>query len=114
MAERWRVVVGFPDYVVSDLGRIYSNKSKKFLKVRPSTNGYAKVNLYSAPYKYRTRNVHNLVMEAFIGLPVKTNPDDFMVIDHINDNKMDCRLANLRYITQSENITKAWQRKKAA
>jgi hypothetical protein len=31
-----------------------------------------------------------------------------MVIDHINNDKRDCRLANFRMITQPDNITAAY------
>jgi len=51
-------------------------------------------------YSYR---VHVLVAHAFIG----PRPDK-LVIDHINGDKLDNRASNLRYVTNSENMKRAY------
>lgn len=50
---------------------------------------------------------HRLVWESFIS-PI----DKGMVIDHINENKLDNRITNLQMITQGENIRKYHANKK--
>lgn len=49
--------------------------------------------------------VHRLVADAFLGVKPKG-----LVTDHINGNKYDNRLSNLRYVTNRENI---WSSEKA-
>lgn len=107
--EVWRDVVGYEGfYQVSDLGRVRSvdriivekaTGIKRKLKGRLLTpairsNGYAVVNLG----RNNHRRVHHIVMDAFVG----TRKEGFEV-DHINRNRADNRLENLRYITVSEN-----------
>ena len=48
--------------------------------------------------KTRTCKKHRLIAEQFI-----PNPDNLPMIDHINHDKKDNRISNLRYVTNSTN-----------
>ena len=52
-------------------------------------------------YEDRVRNmrVHRLVAEAFL-----ENPLNLPEVDHINHNRGDNRLENLRWVTRKENM----------
>lgn len=106
-AEIWKGVVGHEDrYEVSSLGRVRSKSVTlidsmgrrrpiigKVLCGSKQSTGYRSVEIAG-----RTRHVHALVAEAFIG----PRPDGLHVL-HRNGAKLDCREENLRYGTPLEN-----------
>lgn len=56
-------------------------------------NGYIRMKLNGVPY-YK----HRIIAQQWL-----ENPDDLPCIDHINQNRADNRLENLRYVSYSEN-----------
>ncbi|AUT00354.1 hypothetical protein CLI64_08120 [Nostoc sp. CENA543] len=101
-AEVWRPIPGYEgQYEVSNMGRVASlnysrQKKRQVLKPRPE-RGYLKVTLYNKHHSKQWK-VHQLVLLAFVGERPKQ-----LVTDHINRVKTDNRLANLRYVSRSEN-----------
>ena len=98
--ETWRK---YHSYQVSDLGRI-KNKHGKIMKLNYDMRGYDKINLYINKKRYSYK-IHKLVMMVFVGeRPFDNNRKEYYQIDHINRNKKDNRLVNLRYCTRDENM----------
>jgi len=96
--EIWRPVVGYEGlYEVSCDGEVYSRHRGKDLKLCFNTVGYYRVDLCKNG-KRTTHSVHRLVAQAFI-----PNPENKPQVDHINRNKTDNRVENLRWSTNSEN-----------
>lgn len=113
--EEWRDVVGYEGYyMVSSLGRVISTCKKlnrrsksgnqytivshpRLLKQQISNRGYYIVMLTNN-YKRDMSYVHRLVAEAFI-----PNPNHKPQVDHIDTNRLNSRIDNLRWCTQSEN-----------
>ena len=89
----------FPDYYADEAGIIYSMKFGKVRQLKPSSDkdGYKQVNLCMNG-KQKTKLVHQLVAECFIG----PRPEG-LVVDHIDRNKTNNNASNLRYATISEN-----------
>lgn len=90
----WREVPGFPGYRVSDDGQVSGPRGP--LKVRVE-QGYCRVWMYRDG-KRVPRQVHHLVLEAFVG----PRPDG-LEARHMNGNGTDNRVSNLSWGTRSEN-----------
>jgi len=82
------------NYTIFSDGRIYSNKRNKFMKQNLHHTGYLRVYIKKREYR-----IHRLVAEAFI-----PNPNNFPMINHINENKQDNRIENLEWCNNRYNI----------
>ena len=83
-------------YAVTRDGQVWSYKSNKFLL--PSNDGRG----YLTVWVGRTIRIHRLVAETYI-----PNPNNYETVDHINCNRSDNRVENLRWMTREENISRA-------
>lgn len=91
----------FENYYVSSLGRIRNKEKNNLLK--PSiTCGYYKVRL-SNNGLVKDYMIHQLVYKVFKGDYDKEN----YIIDHIDGNKLNNDINNLRILTNSENVKAA-------
>lgn len=100
LKEKWRPVVGFSGYFVSDKGRVLSIRQGgklRFLHTYKNRYGYLTVHCRKDGRNH-TAFVHALVLTAFVG----ACPDGFQC-DHANTVRVDNRLENLRWVTPREN-----------
>lgn len=101
--EIWKDIEGFPNYQVSDHGRVRNKKTMQVLKPGLGGVGYLTVALYKNK-KGNTKNIHELVTDAFIGKKEKG-----MTINHKDGNKQNNNLSNLEIVTRRENNMHAYQ-----
>lgn len=98
MKENYKDIVSYEDlYEVSDTGLVRNKVSGKILKPGRN-NGYLYVNLCKNG-KYKSIRIHRLVAEAFI-----PNPLNLPEIDHIDKNRSNNNVDNLRWVNHQENI----------
>lgn len=92
-------------YKVTNDGRIWSEYLQDFLKPYFSKGGYlrVKINFGDRNKKYM---VHRLVAMAFI--PNK-DPETLTQVDHINNDRTDNRVENLRWVTPKQNTAHAFE-----
>ena len=96
--DEWRKIDGFPNYEINRDGFVMNTKTGRILKPRIDRYGYLYVDLcYNGDTKSKT--IHRLVGIAFI-----PNPLGKSSIDHINGDKMNNLIKNLRWATMREQL----------
>lgn len=99
MNEVWKEVQGYPDYFVSDLGRVRSLKKGVFRILNPMNNhGYKCVSLCQNGH-VKIFLVHRLVANAFI-----PNPGNLPIINHKDENPSNNAVVNLEWCDNRYNI----------
>ena len=83
-------------------GRVLSNTGK-IIKGWTDNDGYTRITMRVWSNKYTIRK-HRLIWIAFNGLI----SDSSLVINHKNGKKQSNSLRNLELVTESDNLTHAW------
>ena len=109
--EIWKEIKDYPNYMVSNLGRVkslgrwvykeYRGKRwqiEKILKPSVDKDGYLFVCLWKNG-KLKYFRIHRLVAQAFI-----QNPNNLPQVNHKNEMKVDNRVENLEYCDAKYNI----------
>lgn len=104
----------FQNYMITNFGRVYSLKSRKFLKLQPNNCGYlrADVRYFNKDKSDKFRKqvfVHIEVVKVFgdcLGHKFDKNHNniDIVDIDHLDKNPLNCSYMNLEIVTHKENM----------
>tara|TARA_R110001606_G_scaffold354977_1_gene505740 strand:- start:101 stop:562 length:462 start_codon:yes stop_codon:yes gene_type:complete len=98
-------VHNYPNYLIYPDGRVWSNYGGgRFLKER-FTKDYQSVSL-SKNNKPEHIYLHRLLAQHYI-----PNPNNLPYVDHIDRNKLNNNIDNLRWVTRSENGLNVSKRK---
>jgi hypothetical protein len=95
--EVFLTIKDYPNYAVSNLGRVKNLKKKQILKPSTDDKGYHAVGL-SINGIVKTQKVHRLVANTFL-----SNIEKKPCVDHIDGDKSNNDLQNLRFATIMEN-----------
>ena len=100
----WKPVVGYGNlyedlYEVSNDGQVRRKKSGRILRLSIGTKGYYKVRL-SRNGIGKSYEVQRLVALAFID-----NPNNYPIVNHIDENPLNNSVDNLEWCTYQYNLT---------
>lgn len=101
--EVWKscCIVGFPNYEVSNLGNVRTSITHELKNITVHQNGYKMVCLYN-DYYHKVFNVGRLVLLVFEPI-AEAFEKKKLDADHINEDKSDNRLVNLRWLSHKDN-----------
>lgn len=113
MKKEWRDVPNYEGrYQVSNIGELksFAYGSERILKGSISNDGYRQYTLnYKEKGLYNVFGAHQLVAMCFLNH--EPNGVSTFVVDHIDDNKLNNNLSNLRLISNHENCVKRYEEK---
>ena len=102
-------IEGFPKYYIEDDGRVWSEKSNRYLTLQTTSAGYLYVKLRDSEQKQRLKLIHRLVAEAFI-----PNPEGYKEVNHKDEDKTNNQISNLEWCTRIYNINYGTRNKRTS
>ena len=95
--EEYRTIKDFETYEISNLGNVRNINTGKILNQHLNHEGYKRCDLYNNKKRF-TKSIHRMIADAFI-----PNPENKECVDHINGNRQENSLNNLRWASKTEN-----------
>lgn len=81
-------------YIVSSTGEVFDKSLNRYLKKSKQSLGYTQICIHG-----RLKYLHRVVAQVFI-----PNPEGKKEVDHIDYNRSNNNVDNLRWVTRSENL----------
>lgn len=88
-------------YLATEDGRIWSIKKQDFMTPYADQKGYYRIHMPDG-----IKTVHRLIALTFI-----PNPDNLETVDHIDEDKTNNSVSNLRWMDRGENKSRSWSKR---
>ena len=95
--EQYARLTDYPNYAVSNFGNVLNIKTQRILNLSDNGLGY-NIACLSKNGITKTFRVNRLVALYFID-----NPNDYKCVDHIDRNRANNNINNLRWVSNSQN-----------
>lgn len=95
----WRVIREYPNYSVSNTGKVKSNKTDKILKEGLGSHGYYTVTLYKDGIG-KSHTIHRLVAKSFLD-----DYSEYLEVNHKDESKTNNSVQNLEMCNRVYNRT---------
>lgn len=89
----------YDNYEISNYGNVKNTKTNNIYSLSNNTL-YYKVSLYTRDKKRITHKIHRLVALFFVD-----NPNNYDIVNHIDENKKNNHYTNLEWCDNKENVT---------
>lgn len=91
--------IEYPKFEIDEYGNVRNAETKRIYKNSISKTGYWHITLPMGHRgKVKAIKIHKGVAETFI-----PNPDNLPVVNHIDENKLNCHISNLEWTTYKGN-----------
>ena len=90
--------VEYPKFVINEQGQIKNTTTGNFMKPYIGKSGYYLVNL-NFDNKVKNIRLHKALAETFI-----PNPNNYPIVHHKDENKLNYSLDNLEWTTDAINV----------
>ncbi len=98
----WKQIIGFENiYEINEYGDIRNSITKEIRSPYITNKGYKAIDLYKDGIRYKYL-IHRLVAVHFV-----PNPDNYPIVLHKDNNKLNTYYTNLKWGTYSENNAQA-------
>jgi hypothetical protein len=102
MSQRIVMIDHNDNYEIDEYGNCFNRKTGLQLKPQLKSTGYYAYNILDTnSKKYKHMKLHRLIAYYFIDKANSKNTS--FVVDHIDRNKLNNHVSNLRYVSHSEN-----------
>jgi hypothetical protein len=101
--EEWRAIADFPNYEISNYGRVINSRGNVLAIQFNEYNGYYQVRLWRNNKGY-SNTIHRLVANAFLKIIPGSND-----VNHLDGDKSNNFRHNLEWATRSENQLHAFR-----
>jgi len=96
--EEWKPIVSHPNYSISNLGNVKNMTTGRMLKNKDNGIGYVIVSLS------KNNSSNNFLVSRLVGEYFLEGFDPKLEIDHIDRNKQNNNMSNLRCVSRSDNL----------
>lgn len=94
----WQQIIDFPEYEVSDEGKVRRCKNQRELKPSTAGAGYQRVNLRREGQTVQ-KYIHRLVAEAYL-----EKPEGAYEVNHKDGDKTNNAVDNLEWVSHQQNV----------
>jgi len=102
--EEWRPIDGYPNYAISDCGRVMSIRRQCLMLPRYNrVTGYMYAFLWHEGVR-KQYSIHRLVALAFLG-----SPSEKLDVNHLDGDKTNNEVWNLEWVTRGDNQRHAYR-----
>lgn len=91
--EEWKIIHNIRSYAISNIGRVFSNKTKKILSTHKDDRGYLRITITDSG------RVNNLKIHRLVAIEFVENPNNYNQVNHKDENKLNNFFDNLEWCT---------------
>jgi len=96
-------IPNFPHYQITEDGRVWSRYKNRFIKERDEKNGWG----YKSYELIENGKKTGIPTHRLLAITYIPNPENLQIVDHIDRNKTNNILSNLRWVSKSQNAINA-------